>query len=69
VSRASAGWPIANLIGVGFGDGQGNVTYVNDEMLRMMGRSREDFEAGRVNWRQAIAPEYMETYRRTTRNC
>jgi len=56
----------ANLIGVGFGDGQGNVTYVNDEMLRMMGRSREDFEAGRVNWRQAIAPEYMETYRRTT---
>jgi len=56
----------ANLIGVGFGDGQGNVTYVNDEMLRMMGRSREDFEAGLFNWRQAIAPEYMETYRRTT---
>jgi PAS domain S-box-containing protein len=56
----------ANLIGVGFGDGQGNVTYVNDEMLRMMGQRREDFEAGRVNWKQAIAPEYAETYRRTT---
>ena len=51
---------------MGFGDGQGNVTYVNDEMLRMMGRSREDFEAGLFNWRQAIAPEYLETYRRTT---
>jgi PAS domain S-box-containing protein len=56
----------ANLIGVGFGDGQGNVTYVNDEMLRMMGQRREDFEAGRVNWRTAIAPEFLETYRRTT---
>jgi len=55
----------ANLIGVGFGDGQGNVTYVNDEMLRMMGRTREDFEAGRVNWRDAIAPEYKDTYFRT----
>ncbi len=55
----------ANLIGVGFGDSQGNVTYLNDEMLRMMGRTREDFEAGRVNWKQAIAPEYVETYRRT----
>ncbi|HJW50479.1 MAG TPA: PAS domain S-box protein [Burkholderiaceae bacterium] len=56
----------ANLIGVGFGDGQGNVTYVNDEMLRMMGQRREDFEAGRVNWKTAIAPEFLETYRRTT---
>ena len=56
----------ANLIGVGFGDGQGNVTYVNDEMLRMMGQQREDFEVGRVNWKKAIAPEFLETYRRTT---
>ena len=55
----------ANLIGVGFGDGQGNVTYVNDEMLRMMGRSREEFEAGLVNWRDAIAPEFKDTYFRT----
>ncbi len=56
----------ANLIGVGFGDGKGNVTYVNDEMLRMMGQRRDDFEAGRVNWQQAIAPEFQETYRQTT---
>src|SRR4029453_2375530 len=56
----------ANLIGVGFGDGKGNVTWVNDEILRMMGRSREEFEAGRVTWQQTIAPEFQETYRRTT---
>ena len=56
----------ANLIGVGFGDGRGNVTYVNDEMLRMMGQRRDDFEAGRVNWQQAIAPEFQDVYRRTT---
>jgi PAS domain S-box-containing protein len=56
----------ANLIGVGFGDGRGNVTYVNDEMLRMMGQRREDFEAGRVNWRQSIAPEFQDVYRSTT---
>jgi hypothetical protein len=35
-------------------------------MLRMMGQRREDFEAGRVNWKAAIAPEFVETYRRTT---
>ncbi len=56
----------ANLIGVGFGDGKGNVSYVNDEMLRMMGQRRDDFEAGRVSWQQTIAPEFQEVYRRTT---
>ncbi len=55
----------ANLIGVGFGDEQGKVSYVNDEMLRMMGRTREDFEAGLVNWRDSIAPEHQETFQRT----
>jgi PAS domain S-box-containing protein len=48
----------ANLVGVGFGDSKGNVTYVNDEMLRMMGHSRADFEAGRINWADSMAPEY-----------
>ncbi|AEG91507.1 hybrid sensor histidine kinase/response regulator [Ramlibacter tataouinensis] len=47
----------ANLVGVGVGDLQGRVSYVNDEMLRMMGRTRADFEAGRLDWRAALAPE------------
>jgi PAS domain S-box-containing protein len=50
----------ANLFGVGFGDSRGEVTHVNDEMLRMMGRTREDFEAGRINWAECIAPEFRE---------
>ena len=47
----------ANLIGVAFGTSRGEITFVNDEMLRMMGRSREDFEAGRINWAECVAPE------------
>ena len=47
----------ANLVGVGCGDSKGNVTYVNDEMLRMMGYTRADFEAGKVNWAESLAPE------------
>jgi PAS domain S-box-containing protein len=47
----------ANLIGVGVGDTCGGITYVNDEMLRMMGYTRADYEAGRVNWAECLAPE------------
>ena len=47
----------ANLVGVGIGDWRGRITYLNDEMLRMMGRPRADLEAGLVNWAEALAPE------------
>lgn len=47
----------ANLIGVGFGTSKGAVLYANDEMLRMMGRSRAELEAGAVNWLDNILPE------------
>lgn len=56
----------ANLFGVGFGNGRGGITFVNDEMLRMMGRTRADFEAGHINWMEAIAPEFRETAARET---
>lgn len=56
----------ANLFGVGFGNGRGGITFVNDEMLRMMGRTRADFEAGHINWMEAIAPEFRETAVRET---
>ncbi len=48
----------ANLIGVGFADINGNTTYINDEMLRMTGYARADFEAGRINWENCLAPEF-----------
>lgn len=50
----------ANLVGVGIGDLQGGVTYINDEMLRMMGYTRAEYEAGRVNWMECLAPEVRQ---------
>jgi len=47
----------ANLIGIGFGDSTGNVTYINEEMLRMTGYTRADVLAGRINWETCLAPE------------
>lgn len=55
-----------NLVGVGFGDTQGKVSFVNDEMLRMMGYTREDFEAGRINWLECLAPECRADHPRLT---
>lgn len=48
----------ANLMGVGFSDINGRITYINDELLRIMGYSRADFEAGRINWETCLAPEF-----------
>jgi PAS domain S-box-containing protein len=53
----------ANLVGVGFGNATGNLLYVNDELLRMMGRTRAEFESGPINWSDAIAPEYADADR------
>jgi PAS domain S-box-containing protein len=47
----------ANLVGIGVGDTRGGITYVNDEMLRMMGYTRGDYEAGRVNWAECLDAE------------
>jgi PAS domain S-box-containing protein len=54
----------SNLFGVGFGDSQGRVHFVNDEMLRMMGRTRAELDAGAINWAEAIAPEFRATIAR-----
>lgn len=50
----------ANLFGVGFGDSRGNITYINDEMLRMMGYTREEFERDHPSFMACIAPEFHE---------
>lgn len=46
-----------NLIGVAFSDKNGTVTWINNEMLRMMGFVRADFVAGRINWEACLAPD------------
>jgi PAS domain S-box-containing protein len=58
----------ANLIGVGFADPTGNMTYINDEMLRMMGHTRADFETGRINWENCLAPELLPATGSLTRH-
>jgi PAS domain S-box-containing protein len=55
----------ANLIGVAFADASGRVTHVNDEMLRMAGYTRADFEAGRIDLARSVAPEFADSVRRT----
>ncbi|HET8541267.1 MAG TPA: PAS domain S-box protein [Anaeromyxobacter sp.] len=55
----------ANLIGVGFADASGRLTHVNDELLRMMGYTRADFEAGGIDLTKSVAPEFAESVRRT----
>lgn len=40
----------ANLFGVAFLDSSGRIVFINDEMLRMMGYSRAEFDAGKIKW-------------------
>lgn len=49
----------ANIIGIGVGSSSGDVRVVNDEMLRMMGRTRAEADAGRIDWAQALTPESL----------
>jgi PAS domain S-box-containing protein len=48
----------SNMVGVLFWEMQGGITYANDAFLRMIGRSREDLEARRFDWKTITPPEY-----------
>jgi PAS domain S-box-containing protein len=54
----------ANLVGVCFSNSKGVMSWVNDEMLRMMSRSRADFDAGRVNCTDCIPMEFRGEHER-----
>jgi PAS domain S-box-containing protein len=48
----------SNAQGVSFWRWTGEVTDANDAFLRIIGRTREDLDAGRVNWKKLTPPEH-----------
>ena len=48
----------SNVQGVLFWNRNGDITGANDAFLRLVGYSREDLEAGRINWMALTPPEY-----------
>ncbi|HAX80177.1 MAG TPA: hypothetical protein DCY88_31155 [Cyanobacteria bacterium UBA11372] len=48
-----------NLLGVMFWDADGTVLDANDAFLNLVGYTREDLQAGRVNWREMTPPEQI----------
>jgi PAS domain S-box-containing protein len=54
----------SNAQGVMFWTANGSITDGNDAFLSLVGYSREDLEAGRINWIALTPPEYAEADRR-----
>ncbi len=50
----------ANIIGVVVEDINGRVYEANDMFLQMIGYTREELQAGKVNWRELTPPEYQK---------
>lgn len=49
----------SNIVGIVFWDIDGNITEANDIFLKMVGYTREDLLAGKVNWMEMTPPEYV----------
>ncbi len=50
----------STIAGVTLCNENGELIYVNDAYLKMVGYTREDFEQGKLNWRELTAPEFYE---------
>jgi two-component system, cell cycle sensor histidine kinase and response regulator CckA len=48
----------SNIMGILFSKSDGPIVDANDEFLRMVGYSREDLEAGRLDWINMTPPEW-----------
>lgn len=46
------------MMGILFWDAQGKITDANDQFLKIVGYTREDLKAGRIDWRAMMPPEY-----------
>ncbi|MBD0269951.1 MAG: PAS domain S-box protein, partial [Cyanobacteria bacterium Co-bin8] len=49
----------ANVIGILFADIYGGIRGANDELLRIIGYSRQDLESGLLRWTDITPPEYL----------
>ena len=54
-----------NAQGVMFWNSKGEISGANDAFLRIVGYSREDEQAGRINWAAITPPEYADLDRRS----
>ena len=50
----------SNIQGVMFWNAEGEVASANDAFLQIVGYSREDLDAGRVNWRAITPPDHAD---------
>lgn len=50
----------SDLIGIGYPDAAGRIRDGNDALLRIIGYSREEMQAGMVRWDEMTPPEYRE---------
>jgi PAS domain S-box-containing protein len=50
----------SNIQGVFLWRANGSISEANDAFLRLVGYTRDDLEAGRVNWRTMTPPEWFE---------
>jgi PAS domain S-box-containing protein len=53
------GFVEANVIGIIYGDIYGNIHEANNELLRIVGYTREDLQTGRLRWIDITPPEYL----------
>jgi len=53
------GFVEANVVGIFYGDIHGNINAANDELLRIVGYTQEDVQAGRLRWTDITPPEYL----------
>jgi hypothetical protein len=49
----------SNMIGIGFWEKDGKITEANDALLNMLGYSREELVAGKLNWKNLTPSEYL----------
>ena len=57
----------SGILGIVFGDHDGDILDANDTFLRMTGYTREDLHANRVRWRDLTAPEWQDVTNRGIR--
>ncbi|WP_017303987.1 PAS domain S-box protein [Spirulina subsalsa] len=50
----------SNVVGMMFTNFVGEITEANDRFLAMLGYSRDDLHAGRLNWADLTPPEYQQ---------